>query len=335
MVAEHGLDRARLVGVVDRRRRAVRVEILDVGRRQPGVVEGAAHGLVGALSVRVDHVLGVGRHAVADDLGEDLGAARLGVLQGFQHEDAGAFAQNRSVALLGEREAALRRKHVQCLPGFHGAVVDDGFRRAGDSDVDHIVADVVAGDADSVRCGRAGAAGGEGRTLDAELNANVGARRGADDAQECEGVRRALSLNEQCAIGILEGDEAASARADDACRTIGVGEGNLEARLLHRLVGGGRREPGIAVRVHDELVALEVAQALLWIEILDLGSDEDLQIFERKTSELGHPALRGLHRGPEIGYVEADRRNDAHSGHHDAACAVRVCHRLPAGLRAA
>ena len=63
------------------------------------------------------------------------------------------------------------------------------------------------------------------------------------------GMRGALVLDEQVAIGFLEGDEAAGARADDAGRAVGIVEGNLEARLLDGLLGGGGGEPGIAVGV--------------------------------------------------------------------------------------
>ncbi len=169
-------------------------------------------------------------------------------------------------------------------------------------------------------------AGGERRALDAELDADVGGGRRADDAQQRQRVRGALVLDEQVAIGLLEGDEAAGARADDAGRAVGIGERHLEARLLHRLVGGGGGEPRVAVGVHDDLVALEVLQPRLGIEVLDLGGDQDLQILERKAAELGDAALAGLDAGPELGDVEADRRDDAHAGHDDAAAVIARGH---------
>ena len=142
----------------------------------------------------------------------------------------------------------------------------------------------------------------------------------------------APALEEEVAVGLLVGDEAAGARADDAGRAIGVGDWKLEARLLHRLIGGGCREPGVAVGVQDELVALEVLEADLGIEILDLRRNEDLEIFERKALERGDAALAGLHRGPDVVDGETDRRDDARAGHYDAAGAVRFCHGLiPAG----
>ena len=55
------------------------------------------------------------------------------------HQDAGPFGQHRAIALLGEREAAFGRQHVQRLPGLHRAVVDDRLRGPGYRDVNDTV----------------------------------------------------------------------------------------------------------------------------------------------------------------------------------------------------
>ena len=56
---------------------------------------------IGAVAVfgRRGDVIGVARQAVTDDLGIDLRAARLGVLQLFEHDDAGALAHDEAVAV--------------------------------------------------------------------------------------------------------------------------------------------------------------------------------------------------------------------------------------------
>ena len=191
------------------------------------------------------------------------------------------------------------------------------FGRAGDGDVDHAVADVVPGSADRVRRRGTGAAGRVGRALHAELDADVGGGGGTDDTQQRQRVGGALILDEQVAIGFLEGDKAAGARADDAGRAVGIDERNLEAGLLDGLVGRCCCEPRVAVGMHDDLVALEMAQPRLVIEILDLRRDQDLEILERETAELGNAALAGLDTGPELGDVETDRGHDAHSSDDD------------------
>src|SRR5688500_12065516 len=46
------------------------------------------------------HMVGIAGHSIADKLGVDLGAPRLGPLVFFEHDDAGAFAHHESVAIL-------------------------------------------------------------------------------------------------------------------------------------------------------------------------------------------------------------------------------------------
>ena len=78
----------------------------------------AAEGAVAVLGRRGD-VVGVAGQAVADHLGIDLGAARLGVLELLEHDDAGALAHDEAVAVpvVGAR-------------GLLGRVVEVGRQRA-------------------------------------------------------------------------------------------------------------------------------------------------------------------------------------------------------------
>ena len=217
---------------------------------------------------------------------------------------------------------------MQRLPGLHRAVVDDALRGAGDGDIDHAVADVVAGDADRMGGGRAGGAGREGRSLDAVLDADVGRGGGADDAQQRQRMCRPLVVDEQVAIGGLVGGEAAGARADDAGGAIRIGQRPFEAGHLHCLGGGGGGEPRIAVGERDQLVALEALEPRLRIEVLDLGRDEDLEVVERKAADRADAGLAALQPSPEFRHVQSDRRDHAHAGHHDAARRICICHLL-------
>src|SRR5262249_4682804 len=126
-IPKHLFDGSCFIDVIECCRRSVGVEIVDLRRGDARVLQGLAHGLFGTFDIRVDHVLGIGGHAEALEFGEYVGAARLGMLELFQDEDAGAFAKYRSVALFAEWEAAVRRQDANCLPGFHGAVIDGGF----------------------------------------------------------------------------------------------------------------------------------------------------------------------------------------------------------------
>ncbi len=291
-----------------------------------GVVERHLHGVARAFDGRLHHVLAVGRHAVADELGEDGRAAALGVLVFLEDEDAGAFAEHRAVALLGEREAALRRQHVEGLPGFHGAVVDDCFGSARNGDVDDIVLDVVARDADGVSRRRAGAAGGERRSLDSVLDADVGRRGRADDAKQRQRIGGALIVDEEIAVGVLERHQAAGARTDDAGRAIGVLDGKLEARLSDGLscrIGG---KPRVAIGHGDDAVALVALEANLGLVVFDLRRDQDLKILERKAAQLAYAGFALHQRRPKLVDVETDRRDYAHACDDNAPRAVRLCH---------
>src|SRR5258705_4672365 len=135
-----------------------------------------------------------------------------------------------------------------------------------------------------------------------------------------------LVVDEEVAVGDLEGREARGAGADDGGGPVRVGEGALEPRLLDRLVGGGRGEPRVAVGICDALVALGPLEPRAVIEILDLGGDQDLQVLERETAESADAGLAPLHAGPEFIHGMADGRHYAHAGDDDTSRAVRGCH---------
>ena len=50
----------------------------------------------------------VGADAVAEHFGVDLGAARLGMFEFFEHQDAGPFGEDEAVAIAVERAAGPR-----------------------------------------------------------------------------------------------------------------------------------------------------------------------------------------------------------------------------------
>ena len=116
------------------------VDIVDVLGIELGPLQGGAHGALRPAAVlgRGRDVMSVTGKAVADDLGIDLGAAPLGMLELFQHDDAGTLAHDEAVAGL--------------VPGTRGAlgcVVEAGRESARGGE---------ARDADAAD-GRLGAAG--------------------------------------------------------------------------------------------------------------------------------------------------------------------------------
>ena len=120
-IAEQPLDRAEFDLVAERRRGAVRVDVVDIGRRDAGALHRGAHAAEGAIAVRRRRgdVIGVAGQAVADHFGVDLRAALLGVLVFLEHHDAGALAHHEAVAIL---VVGTRR--------LFGRVVETGRQRA-------------------------------------------------------------------------------------------------------------------------------------------------------------------------------------------------------------
>ena len=141
--AEHAPDRRRLDLVVGLGAGAVRVEVVDILRMEPGIGEAVAHRRFRPFHGRRDDVGCVGGQARAGDFGQDGGAARHGVLVAFQHRHAGAFAEDQAVAIGRERPACVRRQHAQRLPALQHAPDQRRIGAAGDHDVGAAEPDLV------------------------------------------------------------------------------------------------------------------------------------------------------------------------------------------------
>ena len=244
----------------------------------------------------------------------------------FQHQHASALCQHSPVALPGEGEAALRREQVHCLTGQHDTVCDHAVGGADDGHIDQPVADVVAADADGMRRACAGAAGGKRRALDPILDTNVCCCRRANDARKQHGMYGALAIEKSIAACDFATDLSAGGRPNDASRAIGVLKGHLEPRLYDRFIGGGGRQPTIALRMHDALVALPVLEAPRVIEIPNLGRDPNFEVVELHTFDRSDPGSALFQGRPEISHGLTDRRYDSHTGNDDTVSGTRVCH---------
>ena len=84
-----------------------------------------------AFGSHAGDVVGVGAHAVADDLGKNLCTARLGELEFFKNENSGAFADDKSVAVLVERTAGVFGIVVARGERAHGGESSDAHGRNG------------------------------------------------------------------------------------------------------------------------------------------------------------------------------------------------------------
>ena len=95
--AEHLADRLDLLQIADRGRGRVRIDVVD---RRFHAFERHPHAAHRAFAGRLHHVVAVGSGAVAGDFAIDARAARLGMLEFFQHHHAGAAGDDEAVAVL-------------------------------------------------------------------------------------------------------------------------------------------------------------------------------------------------------------------------------------------
>ena len=150
--------------VVDLGAGAVGVDVADVLPGQAGVLERALDAGDGAAAfgMAVGHAEGVGGRAVAGHFGVDAGAAALGVLQLFEHQHAGPFAQDEAVAVQIERPRRLLRVLVvgrqgrQQVEAGDAERMDHAVRAAGEHDVGLAVADHLGRLADGLAAGGTG-----------------------------------------------------------------------------------------------------------------------------------------------------------------------------------
>ncbi len=182
----------------------------------------------------------VARHAVADDFGVYLGAARLGVLVFFENDDARAFAHEEAVAVpvVGSRRALrfvveVGREGPACAEAGDGQTAQRRFRAARHHHVGVAKGDEPRGVADGVRAGGAGRHHRVIRPLEAEPDGDVA--RGKIDQparnEERADALRAFFGHEQG--GLLDALQAADARADQHARAVLlVGGLGLPARVF-------------------------------------------------------------------------------------------------------
>ena len=98
------------------------IDVVDLGRVDAGVLERDRRGArgLGAVGARLDHVVRVGRRAVAEQLGVGDRPARLGHLSRLEHQQRRALAHDEPVAPAVERplgRAGLRRCAPPIAPG--------------------------------------------------------------------------------------------------------------------------------------------------------------------------------------------------------------------------
>ncbi len=243
VLAEHGLDRHRLDAIAGRRRRTVRVDVVDLRRGRPGVGQRCAHRADRAVAVdrRRGHVVRIARQAVAGDLGIDPCSAGQRVLALLEQADPRALTHHEAVAVGVERAARVRRIVVARGQRLHRAESTDGERRdhglrsPGDHQVSVAFADQAHRLADRVGSGGARRGQRQVRSLGPHEDRHVARGHVQDHTGDEERRDTPGTALEQLAVHLLEQREPADARADVHANALGVAGVDREARVAQRL----------------------------------------------------------------------------------------------------
>ena len=109
-VAEHLFDRHRLGAVVESGRAGVRVDVIDLGRREPRISQRSSHRAYARFATRQrgGHMERVVVQTVTEDFRENVRAAPLCVFKLFYHERCRAFPNHESIAFAIEWSARER-----------------------------------------------------------------------------------------------------------------------------------------------------------------------------------------------------------------------------------
>src|SRR5437867_10844307 len=105
VLAKYLFDGARLAYVADVRGSRMGVDIVNLIRRYPGMLQSTLHCARRALAIwwRRSHMIRIGREAISCDFTIDFRTTRFDVLQFLHHHNARAFAHHKTTPVAIER----------------------------------------------------------------------------------------------------------------------------------------------------------------------------------------------------------------------------------------
>src|SRR5579871_4404465 len=263
--------------VTDRSRRAMRVHIADGLGAYFGIANSIAHHAESAFVFRsgLRDVIGVGRHAIANDFRNDGSSAPPGMLKLLKNKNACAFADDKAIAPLIPRATGLlwiiiargKRAHRRESTNAHAS--DGSFRAASDHHVGIAILNDAEGITHGMRTGGTSCRRGLVRSLGSVAHGNL-SRRQIDNRRRNE-KRRYLprAALHQCGVFALDDIESTDPGANVHADTLIIFGSDLEAGALDGFIRGGKRQMDEASHFLD-FFFLDVVQR---VEVLDLGGD--------------------------------------------------------------
>ena len=143
------------------------VQVVDLVCINTCIAHGVEHGAARTVHVRGGHVPSVSAHAVATELGVNLGTSGLGVFVLLEHHHASPFTQHKTIAVLvpgarsGSGVVVTRRQGSHSGKAAHAQWRHGAFGASGDHDIRIAVLDQTTGFANAVQAG--GASGDHGQ----------------------------------------------------------------------------------------------------------------------------------------------------------------------------
>ena len=320
-LAEDIFDGLGFEGVTEGCGGGVCVDVVDLVGRDAGDSEGVGHGTVAAFAFggHSGHVEGICGHAVADDFGEDFGAASLGELKLFEDEDASAFAADEAVTVLVPGTAGVGGVVVASGEGLHGGETTDthggdgGLGATGDHGVGIAALDDAEGVTDGVGAGGAGGSGGLVGSAGGVLDGDVSGGEIDDGGGDEEGRDFAWATVHHVGVFALNDVEAADAGADVYAEAVTELAGDGEAGVSHGLGCGRKGE----VYEAAHFAGLFFVDEEEWIEVLDLCGEADGVAGEIECLDLRHATLAGHEPCPHFGSGVAYCAEQADTGNDD------------------
>ncbi len=316
LVAKHFAQRADFFHIPHRGRSRVRIDIID---RRVHALERHRHAAHGPFARRLDHAETVGGGPVADQFGDDLRAAGLGVFEFFQNQDAAPPGNHKPIAVdvvsprSNRRGVIVFRRHGPHAVEQHREGPIELFPSAGDHHILLAPLNQLGGVADAMR------RRGTRRANRIIPTANAIVRREHRRTRARHGFRHHRGTN---LLGPLFARDVRRAHNHAGGRSAGthdqtgpfvleilVFQPGMSDRFFHR-------QKGVSGCVAHEAARLDIDRGFE-IELeapFDLAAETKFGILRRGND----PALRFSQRGGNLFGIVTNARNDSQSGDNHA-----------------
>jgi hypothetical protein len=241
------------------------------------------------------------------------------VLERFEDEDAGAFADDEAVALGVERTAGALGLVIARGERFHGRETadahggDGGFAAAADHDLGITTLDEAEGIAHGMRGSRTGGGGGGIGPASAVANGDDAGSKINDGGRNEKRRDAAGAALEKLAMLALDDVESADSGSDVDAGSVGGFRDDFEMGHAHGEIGAGHGQ----LNEPAHFFQLFFGDPEERIEIADLGSDAAIKGGGVKMGDRPDAALAGENFLPDLVGADAQGTDQSDTGDHD------------------